>query len=153
MDDFVVPDFTEEFVGWRGWIVNASGNLAAILHEDAEWMPGEALPAFCGKGRRHPVPFNKCTCGFYATKAFNKFREQGYMFGDSVVWGRCSMWGKSIDYTEGWKTQFAYPREIWVPYTQLHLVEVVAKYGVPVRLANPFTATEASLIGALDGDR
>ena len=114
------------------------GKLAAIANpDDAVWEPGEVLSAVCAKGKRHPVPFMNCTCGFYATKTYDKLVENGYHL--SGVWGTVSMWGKSIDWTEGYKSQFAYPRELWVPYTMLQAVEALAVYGVPVRLANPYT--------------
>jgi hypothetical protein len=143
-DEFVVPDFVEEYVGWRGWCVTPQGRLTAIVNDEAVWTPGEALPAFCAKGKRHPVPFMNCTCGFYAADSFESIVNQNYHL--AGAFGRVSMWGKSIDYTGGYKSQFAYPREIWVPYTMLHCVELLAVYGVPVRLANPYSATEKDLL-------
>lgn len=142
--DFVVPDFVEEYVGWRGWQITKDGKLAAIVHEDSIWTPGEALSAVCAKGKRHPVPFMNCSCGFYATDSLEKLMDNDYH--TAGAFGRVSMWGKSIDFTGGYKSQFAYPREIWVNYTLVRYVEKLAVYGVPVRLANPYQANEKVLL-------
>jgi hypothetical protein len=143
-DEFIVPDFTEEFVGWRGWQVTGDGLLEAIVNPEAScWHPGQALSAVCTKNKRHPVPFMNCTCGFYATKTLAQLIDNDYH--TSGAFGTVSLWGKSIQFTDGYRAQFAYPREIWIPYTMLKFVEPLARYGVPVRLANPWTATEETL--------
>jgi hypothetical protein len=145
-EPFIVPDFTEEFVGWRGWRASPEGLLEAIVNPElAAWKPGEALEAKCVKGKRHPVPFMNCTCGFYATKTLEQLKENDYH--TDGVFGTVSIWGRTVKFTDGFRSQFAYPRELWVPYTMLHLVERLALYGVPVRLTNPWTATEAKLYG------
>lgn len=143
-DEFVVPDFVEEYIGWRGWQITPNGKLAAIVNEEAVWTPGEALPAYCAKGKRHPVPFMNCSCGFYAADSLDGLMVQNYHL--AGAFGRVSMWGKSIDYTGGYKSQFAYPREIWINYTLVRYVEPLAAYGVPVRLANPYQAKEEDLL-------
>jgi hypothetical protein len=140
--DLAIPDFTEEFVGWRGWTLTEQGRLCAIVHEEAIWEPGDPLEATCSKGKRHPVPFMGCSCGFYCTKTYLELCEAGYAM--AGVWGTVSCWGKSIDSTMGYRTRFAYPREIWLPYTLIRFVEPLAEYGVPVRLANPYTFKEPS---------
>jgi hypothetical protein len=142
-DDFVIPDEIEESVGWRGWKVTENGLLQAIVHDEAIWQPGVPTQAVCYKGKRHPVPFMNCTCGFYATKTLTALQENGYHL--DGAFGTVSYWGKMIDFTDGFRAQFAYPREIWVPYSKLHWVQALSIYGVPVRLANPYTVNEREL--------
>lgn len=142
--DFVIPDEVEESVGWRGWSLTDNGLLRAIIHDDQIWQPGVPLKAVCAKGKRHPVPFMNCTCGFYGTKSLADLKENGYHL--SGAFGLVSYWGRMIDYSDGYKAEFSYPREIWLPYTMLQWVEPLSIYGVPVRLANPYTAKEKDLL-------
>ena len=77
------------------------------------------------------------------------------------VLGRVSLWGKVVEYDHGWRAEFAYPAELFIPARRLHgpseprldeLVEALAAYrvrlsvlqaGARAHLARALAATPA----------
>jgi len=60
--------------------------------------------------------------------------EHGGMY---CVMGRCANWGKVIEGTLGWRAQFSYPLELFVPYEIWPIAKPLAEgYGCAVRLDN-----------------
>lgn len=134
-----VPLYPEEFVGWRGWAVE-KGVLKSINDREI-WTPQMEFEAECSRGRTHSqIPSPKCTCGLYATKTLEKLRRNGYH--NHGAFGMVSIWGNIIDGGAGYRSQFAYPRVIYVPFLSWRLFKGLERYGVPVMLGNPYTMME-----------
>jgi len=132
-----VPTYPEEFVGWRGWTLDAKGLLHSV-NDNILWTPGQEFEAVCSLGRHHEfVPWAKCQCGIYTTKTLKKLRANGYH--DVGVVGLVSIWGHIVDGGEGYRSEFAYPRVIYVPHLMWRLVEPLREYDVPIKLLNPYT--------------
>lgn len=82
----------------------------------------------------HPSPdaAGKCYCGINAYK-----EEDGVHIARSdvpVVVGTINLWGRVIEYTHGWRGQYAYPKELMVAGTGEGLERIATKlelaYGV-----------------------
>jgi hypothetical protein len=136
------PVYPEEFIGWRGWTVNRNGLLTSV-NSSMVWTPNEEFEAICTVGKTHSrIPWAKCSCGIYATKDLSKLRSNGYH--NTGVFGTIKMWGNCVDGGEGYRSQFAYPDVIYVPYMSWRLVEALRAYEVPVKLLNPYTGEPES---------
>jgi hypothetical protein len=137
--DEEVPVFPEEFVGWRGWRVE-KGVLKSINRGEI-WTPGTPFEAECQTGKTHKqIPWERCSCGLYSTKTLEKLRSNNYH--NAGAFGIVSVWGNMIDGGAGYRSQFAYPRVIYVPFLDWRKVRPLERYGVPVKLGNPWTMTE-----------
>lgn len=131
-----VPLYPSEFIGWRGWVVE-KGVLKSINGGEI-WTPHEPFEADCTVGKVHKrIPWPGCTCGLYSTKTMKKLRENKYH--TAGAFGLVSIWGEMLDGGSGWRSQFAYPRVIFVPYLSWRKAQPLERYGVPVRLGNPYT--------------
>lgn len=155
-----VPDYTEVMVGWRSWEISLSlapGELpvlGSVSHRSQSWPAREPTEAFCDKrgGSKHEggqVPLEQCTCGLYSAKtrkhlqSMNYHTYDGERNGKVCVIGTVSLWGKVIEGTQGWRSQFGYPRELFVPFEAWQLAAPLTEaYGVPVRLNNILSTTE-----------
>lgn len=133
-----VPLYPEEFVGWRGWVVE-KGVLKSVNDREV-WTPNVEFEAECSRGRAHDVPAAKCSCGLYSTKTLNKLRQNSYH--NLGAFGMVSIWGNIVDGGTGYRSQFAYPRIIFVPFLSWKLFKGLERYGVPVMLGNPYTMME-----------
>lgn len=135
-----MPDvltFPEAFIGWRGWRLDPHTLRLRSINTEVEWEPCKHVEAICPKSRRHPVPLMNCTCGFYSTKSLEQLRENNYHA--MGAFGQVRVWGRVIEYSEGFRSQFCYPDVIYLPYLSLPLIERLSVYDVPVRLLNPYT--------------
>lgn len=79
----------------------------------------------------HHAPEAGCSCGVYAAKAksnhFRSYRE------GQPVWGEVYLWGKIQEYTEGYRAEFAYPKELSTSRSDL-AEKIAGKYGVPCKV-------------------
>ena len=101
--------------------------------------PHSAPDESCGAGGGHG-------CGIYGTKDPSGCTEflkgsysPGQVLGGSVVhrvFGTVALWGKVIEAEKGWRAEFAYPVELWVPQHRYVAsgsnVEGVQAPGLPV---------------------
>lgn len=76
----------------------------------------------------HHPPEATCHCGIYAAKGkdrhFRQYRE------GQAVWGEVYLWGKIQEYSEGYRAEFAYPKQLST--SRPDLAKTIAnKYGVP----------------------
>lgn len=130
------PLYPEEFVGWRGWIVD-KGVLRSVNHGEI-WTPNVEFEAECTAGKVHKrTPWPTCSCGLYSTKTLDKLRQNGYH--NVGAFGLVSIWGNIVDGGVGYRSQFAYPRVIYVANLSWRKAKSLERYGVPVKLLNPYT--------------
>jgi len=104
------PDYISPMVGYRVWQWDATG-LKSL--NGIEWHPGEAFTAQCKTQGCHEPPESNCTCGVYASKSFNHLRRIGYT--QERIHGEVWLWGTVVEHEDGWRAQFAYPKNFLVP--------------------------------------
>jgi hypothetical protein len=162
-DDFEAPTLNtgggeqDGYVeGWRVWTVarelppyGATPKMRSASY-NYWWTPRVKSRAECDScdeldpetGQLSGLPGETCTCGFYSAKTLEHLRSMGYIKHstreDTVgVVGRLANWGKVIEGSQGWRAEFAYPVELYVPFDAMRLGPALKKaYGVPVRLLN-----------------
>ena len=128
-----MPDYTHTITAWRGWAV-VNGRLSS-LGTDSEWMPKRAYRAVCHAkifGPRHPAPHKKCNCGYWSFKSLDVMQDmlRDYSLHVDVI-GQVEIWGRVVECEHGFRSEFAYPKELWLlkdGYESLSW-----DYGVPVR--------------------
>jgi hypothetical protein len=144
--DAFVPDFMEVQIGWRAWGIDTNvppgefPYLKSVSHSTV-WIPGEAVEAECGSCDE--IPGERHGCGLYSAKTFEHLQSMHYHYYDaergqqySVV-GEVSVWGKVVEGTSGWRSQYGYPRQLWVPFEAWRFAKPLREaYMVPVRLRN-----------------
>jgi len=144
-DGFVpdVPDYLEVMVGWRAWRIEdtrVGPKLHSPVVQDFIWEPRQVAVALCNEGSGHPIPGPRHGCGLYSAKDKDHLLSMGYHNYDGVTFhavGPVSVWGRVIEGTAGWRAQFGYPRELFVPYEAWQYAKPLKDaYGVPVRLNN-----------------
>ncbi len=132
--ELVLPDLTEAVEGWRTWSVKRDVprfGLAPKLRSatnDYYWTPGRAAKAECNAGWSgqgpcvgDELPGENCSCGFYSAKSARHLLSMGYHHeyrgSDEVsVIGKVACWGKVIEGTQGWRSTYAYPVQLYVPF-------------------------------------
>ncbi len=109
-----VPDYISPVVGYRVWQLDSTG-LKSL--NGIEWQPGKAFVAECENQGCHDAPQADCTCGVYATKSFAHLRWAGYaQYG---IFGEVRLWGTVVEHEQGWRAQFAYPKQFIIPCEML----------------------------------
>lgn len=148
--DFEVPDLIGTVEGWRAWKVarelplyNTAPKLYSATAKLYYWIPRQRMEAECKKTRPCSetvgVPGENCRCGFYSAKNLDHLKDMGYERrgvnrNTITVVGRIANWGKVIEGSQGWRSQYAYPIEIFVPFQALGLGRAISEaYGVPVK--------------------
>ena len=67
----------------------------------------------------HEAPQLRCTCGVYAARSIQHLRTFGYMrFG---IYGEVWLWGTVVEHEQGWRAQYAYPKNFTLPLDMLPL--------------------------------
>jgi hypothetical protein len=117
----------EPLRGWRAWQVveSRSGPALASWWINAVWPARRALEARCSQ--HGPRPATHHVCGIHAFSAradalayLDCAREAPLLFvrrperALGLVVGRVSGWGRAIAHTRGWRSQFAYPYDLYV---------------------------------------
>jgi hypothetical protein len=114
---------TEPILAYRTWKLVPSAEGVPILYsivQDYCWLPFE--PA-CGAVNESN------SAGIYALKAPSDI----YLDHDSIP-GVVNLWGTVVEYEQGYRAEFAYPKEFWVPedYDVVMAARLEETYGVPV---------------------
>jgi hypothetical protein len=124
-----MPDYTHTLTAWRGWQID-SAKLSA-LGTDHEWEPKKAQQAIC-KNHEHPAPQKSCSCGFWSFKTLDLLTEALKSYSDHVtVIGTVEIWGRVIECENGFRSEFAYPKELWLFEENMEYLSWT--YGVPIR--------------------
>jgi hypothetical protein len=124
------PDFVHAITAWRGWDVT-DGTLES-LGSSAQWEPRHALKAKCASGRTHAAPDLACHCGYWSFKTRELLEQalEGYASVVEVI-GQVEIWGRVIECENGFRSEYAYPKELWLLNDGMESLSW--KYGVPVR--------------------
>jgi hypothetical protein len=110
------PDYIFPVVGYRVWRWDAAG-LKSL--NGIEWHPGKAFAAECRTQGCHEAPQSDCTCGVYAARSLDHLRWTGYT--QHGIHGEVCLWGTVVEHEDGWRAQFAYPKNFVVPLSMVPL--------------------------------
>lgn len=124
----VIPDLTTCIIGWRGWRVTTSGNEYRLqgLGRDAVWEPKKPVKAECKRDtffsllhgepgpEPHDCPGKDCSCGVWAFRSLDEFKKMGESYSSTAVVGQVFLWGRVLECENGYRAQFAVPKELWV---------------------------------------
>ena len=168
---FKPVDPTHAKLGWRAWAVDRElpkyglpPKLESVTHSYA-WLPKRKSEAECARASSHDgVPGEDCGCGFYSAKNLRHLMNMGYHQYTDIdasksfkVVGQIACWGKVIEATQGWRSQYAYPVYLMVPFEMGVEFGRALKdaYGCKVRLLNflkdPGEITDEFIEGLLNG--
>lgn len=149
--NFALPDLTDAETGWRTWGVDLevpfglTPKMWSVTHSSYFWLPQQVAMAECsryGGCSGDELPGESCTCGFYSAKNLPHLLSMGYHrydpeHGRICVLGKCALWGKVIEGSQGWRSSYAYPTTLYVPFEAAHLAKPLAEgYGCEVELLN-----------------
>jgi hypothetical protein len=144
-----VPDYAEPLRAWRLWAIEDIRGSARLrsLYRRCIWPAGVPFAARCYARRFnlwrrsvHEAPVETCSCGIYAVqdeRIPRLWRDSEVPPGFSLVIGSVSLWGEVVECEHGWRSSFAYPRELFVPRLGPYPDETAAAlagYGVPVEV-------------------
>lgn len=126
-----IPDYTHTLTGWRAWDVQ-DGMLDALAWR-SPWRARKAAAATC-RADDHSAPQMGCDCGYWSFKTKEKmiatFAESG-RDRHPAVFGPVEIWGRVIEHEHGYRSEFAYPKELWLLKPGLESLSWT--YGVPVK--------------------
>lgn len=146
------PLYIEPAIAWRVWITHAryprllSVTSMSVQKQNSEntwrqqWPYQMRFEAKCQKGHDHAAPEEECACGIYGTASF--FEAWEYLtynernnkeVKNRAVIGTVKLWGDVLEYTSGYKAQFAYPQEVWLPPCSWQIADKEATYDESVR--------------------
>jgi hypothetical protein len=128
------PDYTHTITAWRGW--EFDGGMLEALGSSSRWEPKVAARATCviggGVKDAHAAPHFSCRCGYWSFKTRELLEESLERYANSVdVIGQVEIWGRVIECDNGYRSEFAYPKELWL--LDEGMESLSWKYGVPVR--------------------
>ena len=136
------PDYMQTLTGWRGW--NVSDGKLESLGMESFWKPRRAIAAQCSVADDDcQAPALDCSCGWWSFKSAELMKKAlaGYR-NQTLVVGSVELWGRVIECEHGWRSEYAYPRELWLLKPGLEWLSWT--YGVPVRMAVPPAAAAES---------
>jgi hypothetical protein len=142
----------EALHGWRAWRVveRRDGPTLTSWWLDALWPARRALESACGMHGPRPVAHHMCGIHAYAAReaafAYLGRRHEGPPSPFArrpertlgVAFGRVSGWGHAVQHTHGWRSQFAYPYELFLIGGDRDLaVALASRYAVDTVLGPP----------------
>jgi hypothetical protein len=125
-----VPDYIGTLTGWRGWRIREDKLYA--LGTDAFWQPRKAERATCKSCTAHAAPAKDCNCGYWTFKTMDLLQTALEPYVSAVtVLGTVECWGKVVECKNGFRSEYAYPKELWLLDSDLEHLSWT--YGVAVR--------------------
>lgn len=109
----IIPDYISPVVGYRVWQWDATG-LRSL--NGTQWQPGKMIEAEC-MIQGHEVPQLGCKCGVHAAKTVAHLRREEY--DRNGIYGEVYLWGTVVEHQQGWRAQFAYPKNFVVPFEMM----------------------------------
>jgi hypothetical protein len=130
---YEVETYIEPAVAWRTWVLNPMEGiprLHSVTRKHANspysidrtpWPPYQPLRGECSS-EHEEVPGESCSCGIYATASLIEawsWLTWNFRVSSEVKWrtavGLTYLWGDVLEYSMGYKAQYAYPKELWLP--------------------------------------
>jgi hypothetical protein len=125
-----MPDYCHTITAYRGWAVK-NEQLTALGQSDI-WKPKTAKPAKCSsQGKAHRAPSKECSCGYWSFRTMDLLTEALRNYREVTVVGAVEIWGRVIECDNGYRSEFAYPQELWLLKPDMEYLSWT--YGVPVR--------------------
>lgn len=125
-----MPDYCHTLTSYRGWQIR--NEKLSALGQTNDWKPKTAKPAKCSNGSNHRAPSRDCGCGYWSFKSMDQLTAALRSYSSSVVVvGEVEIWGRVIECENGYRSEFAYPKELWLLKPDLDYLSQL--YGVPVR--------------------
>ena len=128
------PDYIAPLVGWRAWKVSAKDGAWRLeaLGMSGLWEPKKAMEAACSKGNaKHPAPHRDCECGIWSFPSLEALLPAIDGEYEVKVLGQVHIWGRIIECSNGSRSQFGYPKELWLFDESMEQLGYI--YGVPIR--------------------
>lgn len=121
-NNLVDVTYIKPIIGYRQWRIKEKGILLSF-HDLSEWPANAPKEASCHNSNRHKeIPAKRCLCGIYALK--NPL--------DAYLYGKVALWGRIIEHKDGYRAQYAYPVELYVPGNYSIYQEIGERYSIPV---------------------
>lgn len=127
---------TEPVVGWRGWDINDKGELLSLMHS-VSWPGRKALWAYNLRAMDNgPAPTSPS--GIHAFKlqgdALAYIQYHRYDPNRRPCYGSVYLWGKVFEHRNGYRAEYAYPKQLFMPRDSdpLLIMQVEDRYGVTV---------------------
>lgn len=156
-------------IAFRTWKIMHPGYLADA-NGFALWEPRQRIEATCRAMKHHDAPQEKCSCGIYALKTMEQLdqylRTISLGHGATHVLGQVWLWGTVIECENGYRAQYAYPKNITLRVEQNGIFDsrsrglewankmapvMSRRYGVPVdvvdREAEPYEPIPSWILG------
>lgn len=130
------PDYVHTLTSWRGWKVKDRKLFGIGKH--FLWTPGKAFPSSCHDNYffdqdEHEAPHNTCKCGYWSFRNLDLLKKALHDYIKDVdVVGTVEIWGRVVECENGYRSEFAYPKELWLLKTGLEYLSYI--YNVPVRV-------------------
>lgn len=150
MSDDIV---TEPLRGWRAWQVVESrhGPVLASWWVSALWPARRPLQSRCALHGSRPSPHHMCGIHAFSSRdqalAYLERRDEALLLfarrpesARGIVVGRVSGWGGAVAHERGWRSQFAYPYDLYLLRGDRMLAQALAgRYGVETLAFPPDT--------------
>jgi hypothetical protein len=117
----------EPLSGWRVWQVveGKDGPALGSWWVSTLWPARRALEAGCGMHGSRPAVHHVCGIHAFAAReealAYAGGRPEGHMLfartparALCIAFGRVSGWGRAVRHTRGWRSQYAYPYDLYL---------------------------------------
>jgi hypothetical protein len=115
-------------VAWRVWRISEDGGelmLRSVYQHQVTWPSGEPLQAACNcmgvlDGHDAPGLGPGRECGIYAvrdeelTRRWSWFTRVPTVATVGKAFGRVRLWGRVVQYEQGYKAEFAYPADLYL---------------------------------------
>ena len=117
-------------MAWRRWYLRNTAHglrlCPLVSNINQHWKPGEPYCAydatFDANSPRYQnsaksldlKTFYTSDAGIYAVKNYNQYDDEGGRELMYDIAGSVYLWGEVIEYTRGYRAQYAYPKHLWI---------------------------------------